>query len=192
MIILALFTEKNNIKWYNKLREVITVNKILILGSPGSGKSTFANKLGVKSNIPVLHLDTIFWKKNWELEKNLIFLEKLSLFMKQDQWIIDGNHCLSSYPQRFDQADTIILLNMNRLFCFFNAIKRVYQYRNKTRESMAKGCNEKMDLVFAKYILCDYPRTKKPLIKSMLNNTKNKQVFVFKNRAGLNHFLKQL
>ena len=52
------------------------MKKIVILGCAGCGKSTLAKKLGSQLNIPVLHLDTIYWKANWKEEDSQIFLEK--------------------------------------------------------------------------------------------------------------------
>jgi len=41
------------------------MNKIAVIGSGGSGKSTFSRKLGNILNLPVYHLDTVYWNPGW-------------------------------------------------------------------------------------------------------------------------------
>ena len=58
------------------MQETSKMKRIVIVGCAGCGKSTLAAKLGSKLNIPILYLDTIYWKANWQVEDKNIFLEK--------------------------------------------------------------------------------------------------------------------
>ena len=41
------------------------MKKILVIGSGGSGKSTFSRRLGEKLGLPVVHLDQLYWRPGW-------------------------------------------------------------------------------------------------------------------------------
>ena len=67
--------------------------------------------------------------------------------------MIDGNYNKFLQKERLEQADKIILLNFPRRICLYRALKRYFNNKNKTRESMATGCIEKMDWEFIWWIL---------------------------------------
>ena len=85
--------------------------KIQIIGYSGSGKSTLARKLGEYYNIPVLHLDSVHFKNNWEERTDEEFNEIVSRFIEENEsWIIDGNYSRIA-PIRFEISDQLIFLN---------------------------------------------------------------------------------
>ena len=134
--------------------------KIAILGYSGSGKSTLARHLAGYYKIPVLFLDTVNFSPNWverdRDEGRLIVWN----FIQNDSWVIDGNYEDFFQRERLEQADKIIFMNFPRRVCIYRAFKRYLKYKNTTREDMAKGCIEKMDLEFIWWILHE-GRTKK-------------------------------
>jgi adenylate kinase family enzyme len=149
------------------------MKKIVIIGSGGSGKSTLAKILGKKLNLNVYHLDALFWNPNWigvSKEEQIRVQQKL---VKEEEWIIDGNYG-GTMDIRFNEADTIIFLDMNRIICVYRAIKRSIQYRNKTRPDMGVGCKERFDLNFLKWIW-KYPKTNRPEIIKKLNQYTEKE-----------------
>lgn len=168
------------------------MKKILVLGPSGSGKSTFTKMLNEKLNIPVLHLDNIYWEKNWVKRDDYLFIQDLKKFMQQETYIIDGNHNMQNLQMRINNADTIFFLNFNRLNCFYGALKRYIKYKNMTRESMADGCNEKLDFQFAKWILWDYPKQKRKVILPLIKKEFKGDFYIFNKRRKLNNFLQEL
>lgn len=70
-----------------------------------------------------------------------------------ESWVIDGNYTSFHQQERLEQADTIIYMDFPRLVCLYNAVKRYLRYKNTSRESMASGCNEKIDIEFVWWIL---------------------------------------
>jgi len=129
--------------------------KIAIIGYSGAGKSTLAKKLGKFYNIPVLHLDKIQFIENWQERNNKEALESIDQFMKNESWVIDGNYGKFRQELRLKEADTIIFLNFPRYISFYQAYKRYKNNINKVRDDMAKGCIEKFDWEFIKWILFD-------------------------------------
>ncbi|MCK4339248.1 MAG: DNA topology modulation protein [Candidatus Cloacimonetes bacterium] len=165
------------------------MNKILILGSSGSGKSTFAKKLGELLNIEVVHLDLHYWKPNWINTPREEWKEKLKVLLQKDCWIMDGNYA-SSLDLRLKHADTVIFLNSKRFFCLWRCFKRFVKFRGRVRSDLAVGCYEKFDLEFFKWIW-NYPKDIKPHILKMLENvSQDKKIIRLNCNKEVNDFLR--
>ncbi|RLL48347.1 DNA topology modulation protein [Oceanobacillus piezotolerans] len=167
------------------------MKKVILIGSGGAGKSTLARQLGEKLQINVYHLDALFWKPHWvgvpkdeqiKIQKNLV---------KKEEWIIDGNYG-STMDIRLHAADTVIFLDIHRTICLFCVLTRIFQYRNKTRPDMGKGCKEKFNLGFIKWIW-KYPKTKKPeILMSLAHLSKDKQIIILKTPKEVQQFLEKV
>ena len=125
------------------------MNRIIIIGCGGSGKSTLARNLSKKTNLPVVHLDKIFWKEGWVNISREEFNTLLKEELKKEKWIIDGNYD-RTIKERIEMCDTVIYLDYPRMSCLFGVIKRVVSSYGKVRPDMADGCPERFDLEFLK------------------------------------------
>ena len=106
--------------------------RILVLGAPGSGKSTLTTKLSAKLNTEAIHLDKYYWKPNWiETDPHEwdIILQKLLL---KDCWIMDGNY-INSLPERIKHAGHVIYLDIPLYKSLWRIILRMIKNRNRTR-----------------------------------------------------------
>ena len=132
--------------------------KIAVMGYSGAGKSTLAKKLGRLYDCPVLYLDRIQFEPGWK-ERNREEAKRMAEeFLNENQdtgWIIDGNYAKFCQERRLEEADLIVFMDYTRRICLWQAVKRYLEYRDKTRESMAEGCREKIDWDFVKWILRD-------------------------------------
>ncbi len=166
------------------------MNKIAVIGSGGSGKSTFSRKLGNILNLPVYHLDTVYWNPGW-IEKAKDKLESVVRELADnDQWIIDGNY-RSTMDIRLNSADTIIFLNMSTLLCTYRIIKRRFIFKGKKRPDMTEGCEEKLDLEFVKWVL-KFNKNERPKILEKLKNYEDKKIIVLNNLREVDELLKNL
>ena len=98
--------------------------KISIIGYSASGKSTLAQDISQTYDLPLLHLDQVNMTENWQerdLDEAINIVEN---FMKQDDWVIDGNYSKLKKTERLALSDIIIFLNFNRFNCLARAIKR--------------------------------------------------------------------
>ena len=89
------------------------MQRIMIIGCPGSGKSTLARALGERLDLPVVHLDRLWWKPGWENVTQEEFDQRLGNALKLEQWIIDGNFS-RTVETRLEKCDTVIYLDFNR------------------------------------------------------------------------------
>jgi adenylate kinase family enzyme len=121
------------------------MEKIVIIGSAGAGKSTLAQELGSILNIKVYHLDRIFWQRGWKEKPRDKRIDILQKILREKQWIIEGTYLSSSDP-RLNAADTIIFLDIDPLLCLKRIMKRHHEYQGRPRRDIPEGCTDKLTL----------------------------------------------
>jgi adenylate kinase family enzyme len=164
-------------------------NRIIVIGSPGSGKSTFSRRLAEITGLPLIHLDKEFWNYGWVETQREEWIKKQEILISGDKWIADGNYG-STLDMRIDKADTIICFQLSRMICMLSYFKRVLTNINKIRPDMPDGCLESFDFKFMKYIW-NFPKASGKRNFERLERSKDKQVVVFKKRAEANNYLKE-
>ena len=162
------------------------MNKIIVIGCPGSGKSTFAKKLKKIKDVPLYHLDLIWNKPDKTTITRDEFDIELSKIFKEEEWIIDGNY-QRTLERRIKEADTIFLLDYTLEVCLSGAINRV----GIKRDDMP-WVEEKLNEEFKQKIL-DFEKTKLPQIYSLLDKYKeNKNIIIFRTRDETDKYLEEL
>ena len=104
------------------------MQKIIVIGCPGAGKTTFAQKLAKKTGLPLVHLDAIWHKPDKTHISREEFDLRLSAVLSQDAWIIDGDYS-RTLERRFLACDTVILFDLPTKVCIKGAISRLGQAR---------------------------------------------------------------
>ncbi len=165
------------------------MQRIIIIGCPGSGKSRLSKILAKRLNLPLVHLDKLFWKPNWQEVSKEEFDELLIKELEKPAWILDGNFS-RTLKLRLQYADHVILMNYPTLVCVFRILKRVIINRGKTRDDMTEGCNERLDLSFLKYVR----GFKKKRLPQMLETLQNSSVPVtqIRNKRELKQFISSI
>jgi adenylate kinase family enzyme len=166
------------------------MKKITIVGNPGSGKSTLAKQLGRLLNIPVYHMDALYWKPGWIAANEQELLQQHDEIVKRESWIIDGNYS-ATLPKRLKEADTILFLNYSTIKCLYGITRRRIQFHNKTRPDIGKNCPEKLDLEFILWTK-NYNKNKAPKMYERLEKVRDTNIHIFKNRKQLNQYLEGL
>jgi adenylate kinase family enzyme len=165
------------------------VKRILVIGSGGAGKSTFARELGAILDLPVIHLDQAYWKAGWEKPSKEEWSEAVDRLIAQHEWIMDGNFG-GTLPQRVKRADAIILLDISRWICLWRVLKRIVKYRGRHRPDMPPGCQERFDLEFIKWIW-NYPRNSRPAKIALLSATgPDQRVVILRTAREVAEFLR--
>jgi len=127
------------------------MQRIMVIGPCGAGKSTAAQRIADTLGLPLTHLDRLHWKPGW-VEGSLEDLrDELAEIVTQDIWVIDGNYG-RSIDLRLERADTVLYLDFPIRLCLWRAAKRVWQFRGRSRPDMTEGCDERFDPAFFWYI----------------------------------------
>jgi adenylate kinase family enzyme len=128
------------------------LQRVLVIGSPGAGKSTLSREIAARTGLPLHHLDRMFWLPGWVERDRDEGRAILSEVLAQDRWIIDGNYG-STLPMRLQRADTVVWLDYPTALCLGRVFKRWWQYRGRARPDMTEGCPESLNLQFLHYVL---------------------------------------
>lgn len=99
------------------------MERILVIGCPGSGKSTFARALHAATGLPLCHLDLLFWNADKTNVPREEFLHRVQAVLDEERWIIDG-HYASSLPLRLARCDTVIWLDLPLEDCLKGVAER--------------------------------------------------------------------
>ena len=167
------------------------MERILIIGCGGAGKSTLARELGEKLGLPVVHLDQIFWSPgSWQHLSREEFDELLAGELEKPQWILDGNYD-RTLAVRLERCDTVIYLDFHRLTCLLGWLKRVITNWGRTRADMGPNCNEWLDPEMFGWIW-NYNKKNRQKNYALLESATHVKSIVLKNRKQVRKFLNAL
>ncbi|MBR6504566.1 MAG: adenylate kinase [Clostridia bacterium] len=162
------------------------MKRIIIIGSPGAGKSVFSQKLKNATNLPLYHLDMLYHKKDGTHISKRGLEEKLKDIFKEENWIIDGNY-QRTLELRLKECDTVFLLDFPTDVCIKGAESRI----GKKRDDMP-WIEEKFDEEFKKRII-NFSNEKLPQIYRLLDKYKDsKKIIIFKTREETDNFIKEI
>lgn len=161
------------------------MKKMMIIGCPGSGKSTFSRKLHQITGIPLYHLDLMYWNSDKTTVEKSVFLARLSDTIQRKEWIIDGNYG-STLELRMQASDTIFFLDYPLDVCL-NGIR---ERRGKARTDMPWVESDE-DSEFVAFIK-NFHSQSRPEVMELLNRYCDKEIHVFNNRAQADAFLSQI
>ena len=166
------------------------MERIVIIGCGGAGKSTLARQLGEKLGLPVVHLDQLFWRPGWVNVSREEFDSLHREALAQERWIMDGNFD-RTMDERIKRCDTAIYLDFSRFACLMGVCKRVLTTYGKVRPDMGEGCPERIDWEFLKWVW-DFNKNKREKNYRLLNESEGVETIVLKNRRAVKRFLKSL
>ena len=162
------------------------MQKAMIVGCPGAGKSTFARGLSSITGLPLYHLDMIWHKPDRTNISEEEFDSRLGEIIKRDRWIIDGNY-QRTLETSLKRCDTIFLLDFPLEVCLDGVKSRIGQ----KREDMP-WVEIELDDEFKQWIL-DFPKNQLPKTYGLLEKYKeNKTVVIFKSRDEADAYLNKL
>jgi adenylate kinase family enzyme len=166
------------------------MERILVMGSSGSGKSTFARRLGVITGIPVVSLDALYWQPGWIEPDAAEFEARATEAARPPRWIMDGNYRSSGAGDlRRGLADTVIWFDLPRRTCMTGIMTRIATSYGRVRPEMAPGCPEQIDVEFFRYVW-SYRRLQRPKLLQYLEGLRPDQALIsFTDREQADEYL---
>ena len=158
------------------------MRKVIVIGCPGSGKSTVSRTLHNKTGIPLYHLDMMYWNADKTTVEKSVFLERLSDVLEKDEWIIDGNYS-STMELRMAACDTVIFLDYPLDVC----LDGIRERRGKPRSDMPWIETEE-DSEFIEFIK-NYNEQQKPKVLELLKKYSDKNIIILESREQADAFL---
>ena len=158
------------------------MKKVIVIGCPGSGKSTISRELHNKTGIPLYHLDMMYWNADKTTVEKSVFLERLSVVLEKDEWIIDGNYG-STMELRMAKCDTVIFLDYPLEVCLGGIKER----HGKPRSDMPWIETEE-DAEFIEFIK-SYNEQQKPKVLELLKKYSDKNIIILESREQADAFV---
>ena len=153
------------------------MERILIIGGNGSGKTTFSRRLAEKTGLPLLHLDRLYWKGNWDHTTDKEFDALLLPELEKSRWIIDGNY-RRTLPLRLAYCDTVVYFDFPRHTCLWGVLTRVLKHYGTCRPDMGGNCPDRFDPAFLKDVW-KFNKVQRPFYHTQLNAAENVTVHTF-------------
>lgn len=161
------------------------MKRIMVIGSPGAGKSTFARKLRDKTGLPLYYMDMLFHKPDRTTVTREELGQRLQEILQTDSWIIDGNY-QRTLPMRFEACTDVFVLDYPMEQCLEGAEARI----GTKREDMP-WIEQEFDPEFRQYIL-DFPKEQLPRIYELVEQYReSKNITIFRSREEADAWLEE-
>lgn len=164
------------------------MQRVLVIGSGGAGKTRFAQALALKSGLPLIHLDALFWQPGWVEPANGQWISTIEKLIAAPRWIMDGNYG-GTMATRIAACDTVIFLDMPTYVCLWRVVKRRFAHQGRARAEMPDDCHERLSWRFLGWI-ASYRQSKRPGILSALSRLRaDQRAVVLGSPHQVAHFL---
>lgn len=127
------------------------MERVLVIGCAGVGKTHFSKALAARTGLPLVHLDRHFWRAGWVAPEAEAWRQRVDALTAEPRWIMDGNYG-GTLERRLPRADTVFFLDLPRRLSLFRVLRRTLRHRGRVRPDLAEGCPERFDLAFLRYI----------------------------------------
>ncbi|MDH4981632.1 adenylate kinase [Hyphomicrobium sp. D-2] len=129
------------------------MQRILVIGCPGAGKSTASRRMAKALDLPLVHLDRHYWQAGWEPTSPELWRDKVRQLVAAPRWIIDGNYT-GTLDLRLASADTVLHLDFSTALCISRVLRRTLRNLGRERpDELSPGCPERFDPAFLRYVV---------------------------------------
>ncbi|HKA12561.1 MAG TPA: AAA family ATPase [Candidatus Dormibacteraeota bacterium] len=125
--------------------------RVLVLGSAGAGKTTFAVRLAELLDLPLIHLDFEYWRPGWQPTPPEEWPIRVDELIAGEAWVMDGNYG-GTMERRLARADAAVFLDVHRVRCLWRVVVRSLRYWRRSRPDLPPGCPERFDWGFFAWV----------------------------------------
>lgn len=168
------------------------MNKVVVFGKPGGGKSTLSGKLSAATGIKLYPLDLIEYRKNGERVSPEEFSKKHSELIDTDRWIIEGLGTLGSFWSRVEAADTLVYVDLPYYVHYWWVTKRLLMSPLVKPQGWPEGSSVlKGTLTSWKYLRLSPKFWTPELFEEIERRGKGKDVYRITSVKEINNFAKR-
>ena len=162
--------------------------RIVVIGISGTGKTKIGRKIGQLTGIPVSHMDSIIWDRNWQESDPAEISKNLSRIVNSPQWVVEG--WIDNYSKELlRQADIVYYLDYPGWLAMLGGLQRWWQHRGTRRPELPEGCVEAFGLKQLRVML---QRRERPHIEKLVAEVKPKSIIRCTSRAQIESELRKL
>jgi adenylate kinase family enzyme len=169
------------------------MNRVLLIGCSGAGKSMLAAEIGPLLDLPVIHLDAQRWQPGWVAMPRDEWEARVRQMVQGERWLIDGNYG-GTMSLRIDAADAVVFLDLPRRTCLLSVWRRALRWYGRTRPDLSDGCPEQLpSREFLRWIWT-YRRDRRPGVLAQLEAARaaGKEVIILRSRRQVRAFVGRL
>lgn len=163
------------------------MQRVLVIGAGGAGKTTLASILAERFGLPLIHLDALYWHPGWIPTPPDEWQRVVESLISQPGWVMDGNYG-GTLDIRLAACDTVIFLDLPRHVSLWRIIKRRLRYWGRVRPDIAPGCPEQLTWEFVRWVWT-YPKRRRGTILERLRALTGRQVVVLSSPSQVERFL---
>jgi adenylate kinase family enzyme len=138
------------------------MRRVLVIGSPGSGKTRLTTRLAEQLGLPAVFLDVHYWKPGWQASDPATWRQRVSELAENSEWIMDGNFS-ETFDLRMPRADTLVWLDFRRATCLRRVLTRTLKDYGRSRPDLPDECPEQFDMKLLRWVW-DFPVKERPQI----------------------------
>ena len=167
------------------------MNRVLVIGCSGAGKTTLSRALHDITGLELIHLDRHYYRAGWIPCERQEWERRVAQLAVRERWIMDGNYG-GTFDTRMARADTVVFLDRSRWRCLYRVLLRTLRGYGQTRPDMAMGCKERFDWPFLSYIY-HYNRSRRlKLLQRLRALPPGKEVIILDSHTGVQAFLRRV
>lgn len=121
------------------------MRRIIVVGCQGSGKTSLALRLGRKLDLPVVHLDVLYWRPGWKPSDTASFRARVTDAIAGEAWVVDGSYSGLAFDLTLARADRLVVIDRPRWLCQWRILRRSAFDRDIARPDLPEGCPEQFD-----------------------------------------------
>jgi adenylate kinase family enzyme len=169
---------------------IVQMNRVVIIGNAGGGKTMLSKRLSKATDLPVVYLDKVLWRPGWQALPPEDFERVHAELIARDSWIIEGVGYDETIEPRFRAADAIIFLDFPLIRHYWWAAKRQIMCIFREREDWVDGCPMlPKTLYIARIIRAIHEETRPHILKLLRTYGRERSVFHIRAVAELNQFI---
>lgn len=166
------------------------MERILVIGSGGSGKTTLARVVADRLRLPLVHLDALYWRPGWVPTPRDEWERVVEGLIAQPRWVMDGNYG-ATLDMRLAACDAVVFVDMPRPLCLWRILKRRVRHWGRSRPDVAPGCPERVTWEFVRWVWT-YPKRRRAGILERLRGLTGRRVFVLSSPREVERFVAAL
>lgn len=166
------------------------MERVLVIGAGGAGKTTLASILSERLGLPLVHLDAHYWRPGWVPTPPDEWRRVVESLIARPRWVMDGNYS-GTLDMRLAACDSVVFLDLPRRVCLWRIFERRARYWGRARPDMAPGCPEQLTWEFVTWVWT-YPKRRRGKMLERLRNLPDRRVVILSSQHDVQRFVADL